>query len=114
MKVISRAGKVLEQGVEETLKRNSADILQTPSEIIMEIGSQKAKNLVDEILLTNEVEEANKDGYIHITDREYYLTKSLNNLQYPLDKILRYGFKADLCSLRPAKRIETAGVLTYI
>ena len=114
MKVISRAGKVLEQGVEETLKRNSTDILQTPSEIIMEIGSQKAKNLVDEILLTKEVEEANKDGYIHITDREYYLTKSLNNLQYPLDKILRYGFKADLCSLRPAKRIETAGVLTYI
>lgn len=114
MKVISRGGKILEQTVEETIKRNSVDMLQTPSEIMMELGSEKAKYLVDNELLSKDVSEANKNGYIHITDREYYLTKSLTNLQYPLDKILKYGFKADLCSLRPAKRIETAGILTYI
>ena len=30
MKVISRGGKILEQTVEETIKGNSVDMLQTP------------------------------------------------------------------------------------
>ena len=66
MKVISRGGKILEQTVEETIKGNSVDMLQTPSEIMMELGSEKAKYLVDNELLSKDVSEANKDGYIQI------------------------------------------------
>ena len=49
MKVISRGGKILEQTVEETIKGNSVDMLQTPSEIMMELGSEKAKYLEENL-----------------------------------------------------------------
>lgn len=114
MKVMNREGQVIEENIEKVLQRNSTDILQTPAEIMMEIATEKAKELVDENLLSPEIKEASTKGYIHINDKEYYLTKSLTCLQHPLDKVLRYGFKAELCSLRPAKRIETAGILSCI
>lgn len=114
MKVVNREGQVIEKNIEEVIKSNSVDMTQTPAEIMMEVASERAKSLVDENLLSSEAREASSQGYIHINDKEYYLTKSLTDLQYPLDKILKYGFKAELCSLRPAKRIETAGILSCI
>lgn len=114
MKIINKEGQTIEENIEDIIKDNSLKMVQSPSEIMMEIASAKAKTIVDEKLLLEEVKEAIQQGYIHINDKEYYLTKSLTNLQYPLDKVLKYGFKAELCSLRPAKRIETAGILTCI
>lgn len=114
VKVVNRGGQILDKNVEEVIKNNSVDMLQTPAEIMMEISSEKAKSLVDENLLLPEIKEASEQGYIYINDKEHYLTKSLTCLQHPLDKVLKYGFKAELCSLRPAKRIETAGILSCI
>lgn len=114
MKVINRSGQVLEEKIEEVLQKNSVDMIETPGEIMMEIATEKAKEWASEKLLSPEVKQAVKQGYIHVNDKEHYLTKSLTCLQHPLDKILKYGFKAELCSLRPAKRIETAGILSCI
>ena len=114
MKVSDKSGQVLEKNIEEIMKDNTLNILQTPSEIMMEVASEKARELIDNYLLSENTRKALEEGYIHIHDKEYYLTKSLNCLQYPLDKILKNGFQAELCTLRPAKRIETAGILTSI
>ena len=114
MEVIDKQKQILHKQIEEIIKDDTIDFLQMPPEILLEIASDKAKSIVDDNLLSEQVRKAEKEGYIHINNKGYYLTKSLNNLQYPLDKILKYGFKAELSSLRPAKRIETAGVLTCI
>jgi len=114
VKVINKEGQVVEEKIEEIIKDNTLNMIQTPSEMMMELASEKSKQLVDTYLLSEEVKEAVEQGYIHINDKEYYLTKSLTNMQHPLDKILKNGFKAELCSLRPAKRIETSEILACI
>lgn len=108
MKVVNRSGQVLEQNVEEVIKNGITDMLQTPGEIMMEVASEKAKTLVDEKLLVPEVKEASSQGYIHINDREYYLTKSLSCLQHPLDKVLRYGLKIGAYHYVTARNEEEA------
>lgn len=114
MKVSNQNGQVIEKNIEEIMNDNTLNILQTPSEIMMEIASERAREITENYLLSEETKKAVEDGYMHIHDKEYYLTKSLNCLQYPLDKVLRNGFQAELCTLRPAKRIETAGILSSI
>ena len=87
---------------------------ETPAGMMMKFASETTKPFVDDFLLSPEVREAVKDGYIHIHDKDYYPTKSLTCLQHPLDKILENGFRTGHSSSRPAKRIETAGVLGCI
>ena len=86
----------------------------TPAGMMMKFASEKTKPFVDDFLLSKEVREAVKLGYVHIHDKDYYPTKSLTCLQHPLDKILANGFKAGHGSSRPAKRIETASILGCI
>ena len=86
----------------------------TPAGMMMKFASETTKPFVDDFLLSNEVREAVKDGYIHIHDKDYYPTKSLTCIQHPLDKILQNGFRVGHGSSRPAKRIETAGILGCI
>ena len=86
----------------------------TPAGMMMKFASETTKPFVDDFLLSKEVREAVKLGYIHIHDKDYYPTKSLTCLQHPLDKILANGFKAGHGSSRPAKRIETASILGCI
>ena len=114
MKIVSREGQIVEKNIEEVIQKKSVNMIQTPAEIMMEVAEKRAKTLVDENLLSPEAKEASQQGYIQIDSKGYYLTKSLTCLQHPLDKVLKYGFKAELCSLRPAKRIETAGILSCI
>ena len=114
MQVTNKDGKVIDISTEEMLKNKSLNINQTPTEIIMEMASEKASCLVDDYLLSEDVKQANQEGYIYINSKEYYPTKSLTCLQYPLNKGLKSGFKAELVTIRPAKRIITAGVLACI
>ncbi len=86
----------------------------TPAGMMMKFASETTKPFVDDFLLSKEVREAVKLGYVHIHDKDYYPTKSLTCLQHPLDKILENGFKAGHGSSRPAKRIETASILGCI
>ena len=114
MQVKNKDGKIIDVTTEEMLKDKTLNITQTPQEIIMEMASEKAHSLVDEYLLCEDVKQANQEGYIYINSKEYYPTKSLTCLQYPLNKGLKYGFKAELVTIRPAKRIVTASVLSCI
>ena len=86
----------------------------TPAGMMMKFASETTKPFVDDFLLSNEVREAVKEGYIHIHDKDYYPTKSLTCIQHPLDKILDEGFRAGHGASRPAKRIETASILGCI
>ena len=86
----------------------------TPAGMMMKFASETTKPFVDDFLLSPEVREAMKKGYIHIHDKDYYPTKSLTCLQHPLDKILQEGFRAGHGSSRPAKRIETASIIGCI
>ena len=86
----------------------------TPAGMMMKFASESTKSFVDECLLSEDVKEAVKNGYIHIHDKDYYPTKSLTCVQHPLDKILKNGFFAGHGESRPAKRIETASILGCI
>ena len=86
----------------------------TPAGMMMKFASETTKPFVDDFLLSPEAREAAKAGFIHVHDKDYYPTKSLTCIQHPLDKILSEGFRVGHGSSRPAKRIETASVLSCI
>ncbi len=86
----------------------------TPAGMMMKFASESTKPFVDDYLLSPEVREAVKNGYIHIHDKDYYPTKSLTCVQHPLNTILQHGLKAAHAESRPAKRIETASVQACI
>ncbi len=106
--------EIIETKSNDVTRENANMNADTPAGMMMKFASETTKPFVDDFLLSSEVKEAVKDGYIHIHDKDYYPTKSLTCLQHPLDKILKEGFRAGHGSSRPAKRIETASILGCI
>jgi len=98
----------------DVTRENANMNADTPAGMMMKFASETTKPFVDDFLLSKDVREAVRDGYIHIHDKDYYPTKSLTCIQHPLDKILENGFRAGHGSSRPAKRIETASILGCI
>ncbi len=96
---------------EDNINSNNAD---TPAGMMMKFASETTKPFVDDFLLSREAREAVKNNYIFVHDKDYYPTKSLTCLQYPLDKILKNGFKVGDSTSRPAQRIEAASILAFI
>ena len=86
----------------------------TPAGMMMKFASETTKPFVDDYLLSEEAREAVRANYLHIHDKDYYPTKSLTCVQHPLDKVLQQGYMAGHGESRPAKRIETAGVIACI
>ena len=86
----------------------------TPAGMMMKFASETTKPFVDDYLLSSDVRQAMKRGYIHVHDKDYYPTKSLTCIQHPLDRILEHGFRAGHGASRPAKRIETASIIGCI
>ncbi|MBR5169585.1 MAG: anaerobic ribonucleoside triphosphate reductase [Muribaculaceae bacterium] len=86
----------------------------TPAGMMMKFASETTKPFVDDYLLSEESREAVRGNYLHIHDKDYYPTKSLTCVQHPLDKVLEQGYMAGHGESRPAKRIETAGVIACI
>ena len=86
----------------------------TPAGMMMKFASETTKPFVDDYLLSEEAREAVRGNYLHIHDMDYYPTKSLTCVQHPLDKVLKQGYMAGHGESRPAKRIETAGVIACI
>ena len=98
----------------EVLRENANMNSDTPSGLMYKLASETSKEFTTKCLLSDEAREAVKGNYIHIHDLDYYPTKSLTCLQHPLDKILENGFRAGHGASRPAKRIETATILSCI
>ena len=80
----------------------------------MKFASESTKPFVDDYLLSDDVQTAVNQNYIHIHDKDYYPTKSLTCVQHPMDKILKGGLSTGHCESRPAKRIETASILCCV
>ncbi|MCQ2144259.1 MAG: anaerobic ribonucleoside triphosphate reductase [Bacteroidales bacterium] len=106
--------EIIEAQSTEITRENANMNADTPAGMMMKFASESTKSFVDECLLSEDVREAVKNGYIHIHDKDYYPTKSLTCVQHPLDKILEGGLSAGHGESRPAKRIETASILGCI
>lgn len=87
----------------------------TPSGMMMKIASESSKEYTDKYLIKNKkVLECLKNNLLHIHDKDYYPTRSLTCIHYPLDKMLKNGFNVSYSANRPSKRIESASLLTCI
>ena len=106
--------EIIEAKSNDITRENANMNADTPAGMMMKFASESTKPFVDDYLLSEDVKNAVKKGYIHIHDKDYYPTKSLTCVQHPLDKILEYGFSAGHGESRPAKRIETASILGCI
>lgn len=86
----------------------------TPAGMMMKVSSERTKEYTDEFLLSDDVRQLVDANILHVHDKDYYPTKSLTCLQHPIDKLLNNGFMAGHGESRPAKRIETASILSCI
>ena len=98
----------------DVTRENANMNADTPAGMMMKFASETTKPFVDDYLLSEEAREAVRANYLHIHDKDYYPTKSLTCVQHPLDKVLEQGYMAGHGESRPAKRIETAGVIACI
>ena len=98
----------------DVTRENANMNADTPAGMMMKFASETTKPFVDDYLLSEEAREAVRGNYLHIHDKDYYPTKSLTCVQHPLDKVLKEGYMAGHGESRPAKRIETAGVIACI
>ena len=106
--------EIIDAQANDITRENANMNADTPAGMMMKFASESTKTYVDACLLSEDVRDAVKNGYIHIHDKDYYPTKSLTCIQHPLDVILDNGFRAGHGESRPAKRIETAAVLACI
>ena len=86
----------------------------TPAGMMAKIATERSKEYSPQYLLTGEAVKAINDNVLHIHDLDYYPTRSLTCVQSPINKVLNGGFRAGHGESRPAKRIETASILTAI
>lgn len=86
----------------------------TPAGMMMKVASERSKEYVDDFLLSDDVRALVDANMLHVHDKDYYPTRSLTCLQHPVDKPLEHGFRAGHGESRPAKRIETASILSCI
>lgn len=86
----------------------------TPAGMMMKFSAETTKPFVDKYILSDDVKEAVDNNYLHIHDKDYYLTKSFTCLQHPLDRIFESGFRIGHGEARAPKRIETAAMLAVI
>ncbi|MCC8112630.1 MAG: anaerobic ribonucleoside triphosphate reductase [Bacteroidales bacterium] len=106
--------QIIEAKSNDITRENANMNAESPAGMMMKFASESTKPFVDDYLLSPEAREAVNGNYLHIHDKDYYPTKSLTCVQHPLDKILKYGFVAGHGESRPAKRIETASIISCI
>lgn len=98
----------------EVTRENANMNSDTPAGMMMKISSETSKRYVDDYLLSSEARKFVEDNLLHVHDKDYYPTRSLTCVQSPIDRILNSGFRAGHGESRPAKRIETASILSCI
>ena len=113
---IYKVFKKISDAEKNDITRENANMnANTPAGMMMKFASTVSKQFTDDCLINNEkVKEALNRNWIHIHDKDYYPTRSLNCVHYPLDNLLKNGFTISYSDNRPAKRIESACTLTCI
>ena len=109
-------GEIVKIKCYEITKENANMNSETPSGMMMKFASELSKSYIDNNVLckNKDVKNALDNNLLHIHDKDYYVTKSLNCIQYPLGDLLQKGFSVLYSDNRPAKRIESACMLTCI
>lgn len=98
----------------EITKENANMNTDTPAGMMMKFASESSKQFTYDMLLSDKTKDFMSRNLIYPHDLDYYPTKSLTCLQHPMDKILTEGFRAGHGASRPAKRIETAAIISCI
>jgi len=93
--------------------RENANISNSPSAKMLQIGMAASKKYYLSNLLPEEYAQAHMDGAIHIHDLDYY-SKTLNCLQIDLTSLLKNGFNTGYGYIRPPKRIASAAAQAAI
>ncbi len=106
--------EIIEAKSNDITRENANMNTDSPAGMMMKFASETTKPFVDDYLLSASARDAVRQGYLHIHDKDYYPTKSLTCVQHPLDRILQHGFMAGHGESRPAKRIETASIISCI
>lgn len=106
--------EIIEAKNNDITRENANMNTDSPAGMMMKFASETTKPFVDDYLLSQEARDAVRNGYLHIHDKDYYPTKSLTCVQHPLDRILKNGFIAGHGESRPARRIETASIISCI
>ena len=106
--------EIIEAKNNDITRENANMNTDSPAGMMMKFASETTKPFVDDYLLSPSARDAVRHGYLHIHDKDYYPTKSLTCVQHPLDRILQHGFMAGHGESRPAKRIETASIISCI
>lgn len=96
------------------LMRENANIAGgTPMGRMLRIGSESSKKFYMDELVSPDIAEAHRSGYIHCHDADFYAS-TVNCLQIPVGKLLDSGFFTGHGSIRTPKDIRTAAALTCI
>ena len=106
--------EIVEAKSNDVTRENANMNADTPAGMMMKFASETTKPFVDDYLLSEETLRAVRNNYLHIHDKDYYLTKSFTCLQHPLDRIFESGFRIGHGEARAPKRIETAAMLAVI
>lgn len=96
----------------ETSKDN-ANITNSPSSKMFQIGSEANKHYVLNHVLPRELSAPHVDGVYHIHDLDFYQL-SANCLTYDLGKLLKDGFNMPHGFIRQPKSIHAAGALAAV
>ena len=112
-----RAGKdILVEAIKATTKETSKDnanIRNSPSSKMYEIGSLANKYFVVNHVLPPHIGQAHSSGDIHIHDINYY-TLTYNCLNYDLKRLLSRGFRMPHGWIRRPKSIIAAAALAAV
>ncbi len=114
--------KEIKQQMDELIEVQQSDIShenanissQTPAGQMMNIASINSKDYALNYLLTPEHAALHTQGYIHIHDLDYYLTKTTTCIQYDLESLFREGFLTKNGTIKEPKSIETYATLATI
>jgi ribonucleoside-triphosphate reductase (formate) len=86
----------------------------SPMGMMLLFASASAKSFVVDHLLSEDVQQAYLDGYIHIHDLDFYASGTTTCSQIPLAKVLKGGFNTGHGQMREPKSITSALALTSI
>ncbi len=114
--------KEIKQQIDELIEIQQSDIShenanissQTPAGQMMNIASINSKDYALNYLLAPEHADLHKQGYIHIHDLDYYLTKTTTCIQYDLATLFTGGFLTKNGTIKEPKSIETYATLATI
>lgn len=98
----------------DVTRENANSDSNTPAGMMMKFASERGREYADMHLISEEAEAAIRDNLLHVHDKDYMPSKSLTCLEHPINKLLEGGFQAGHGESRPAKRIETASILSCI